>query len=245
MRRMQTHDRFDRSPALPTCFLASLAACAAVADTLENVALGRPVTASGIIGSAPSSLATVTDGVFLPAWTQWQSGTVWWSGRGSELVIDLGRSVDVVSVVVQADDNDAYLLEHLDPQTGQWARTWSVPNFHIFNGVDFMGMQTRPNPYDTGAVFSLPAPVQTDRLRILADTSGDGSFSVSEVQAFAWVPSPCPTDFDGNRVVDSADVALLLLDYGPCAVCAGDLDGNGEVDGADVALLLLEFGACP
>ena len=60
------------------------------------------------------------------------------------------------------------------------------------------------------------------------------------------IPCPkCAGDFDGNAVVDGADIALLLLDFGPCSRCAPDLDGNAIVDSADVALLLLDFGACP
>jgi len=56
---------------------------------------------------------------------------------------------------------------------------------------------------------------------------------------------PCPADLDNNRVVDTADVALVLLDFGPCTNCPADLDGNGLVDTADIGLLLLDFGACP
>ncbi len=56
---------------------------------------------------------------------------------------------------------------------------------------------------------------------------------------------PCPSDLDGSRVVDTADLSLLLLDFGACAGCASDLDGSGEVDSADTSVLLLDFGACP
>jgi hypothetical protein len=37
----------------------------------------------------------------------------------------------------------------------------------------------------------------------------------------------------------------MLLDFGDCQSCAGDLDGNGLVDTADISLLLMDFGACP
>ena len=55
----------------------------------------------------------------------------------------------------------------------------------------------------------------------------------------------CPADLDGNRVIDTADGGLLLLDFGSCAGCPADLDGNSSVDTADLSLLLLEFGDCP
>ncbi len=45
--------------------------------------------------------------------------------------------------------------------------------------------------------------------------------------------------------MDTADLSLLLLDFGACAGCASDLDGSGEVDSADTSVLLLDFGNCP
>jgi hypothetical protein len=59
--------------------------------------------------------------------------------------------------------------------------------------------------------------------------------------------SPCPGDLDSSGEVDSADLGLMLLYYGPCTDgCAGaDLDGSGEVDSADLGLMLLDYGPCP
>ena len=57
--------------------------------------------------------------------------------------------------------------------------------------------------------------------------------------------TPCPEDIDGDGQVSSGDIAVMLLDYGPCAGCASDLDGDGQVSGGDVALVLLSYGACP
>jgi hypothetical protein len=48
-------------------------------------------------------------------------------------------------------------------------------------------------------------------------------------------------DIDGDGVVGAGDIAVLLLDFGPCAGCAADLDGSGEVDGGDLSFLLLLF----
>jgi hypothetical protein len=56
---------------------------------------------------------------------------------------------------------------------------------------------------------------------------------------------PCPCDLDGSGEVDSGDLGLLLLYYGPCGGCPADLDGNDNVDSADLGLLLLNFGPCP
>jgi hypothetical protein len=50
-------------------------------------------------------------------------------------------------------------------------------------------------------------------------------------------------DLDGDGVVGTADLSLILLDFGPCpgSPCPADLDGSGEVDPGDVSLLLLLF----
>jgi len=58
--------------------------------------------------------------------------------------------------------------------------------------------------------------------------------------------NPCgnPADLDGSGVVDSADLSLMLLDFGRCEVatnCPADLDHSGEVDSGDVSLMLLEI----
>jgi hypothetical protein len=55
-------------------------------------------------------------------------------------------------------------------------------------------------------------------------------------------PSCAFADLDCSGTVDSGDVAMLLLDYGPCEGCLADLDGSGTVDFGDIALALLNFG---
>ena len=55
----------------------------------------------------------------------------------------------------------------------------------------------------------------------------------------------CPSDLDKNGLVDTADISLLLLDFGPCTGCPADLDGNGLVDSADISLLLMDVRTCP
>ncbi|MFM7807155.1 MAG: alpha-amylase family glycosyl hydrolase, partial [Planctomycetota bacterium] len=60
-------------------------------------------------------------------------------------------------------------------------------------------------------------------------------------QQFALVSLGMPGDLDASGSVDAGDLAVLLLDYGPCGGCASDLDGSGSVDFGDVALLLLLF----
>ena len=99
-----------------------------------------------------------------------------------------------------------------------------------FNIVGKNGSGTN---YETGTTFS-------------GAVTSTAAYKVSNHFTFA-MPRPylCPGDIDGNRVLDTADVSLMLLDFGPCAGCLSDLDGNGSTDIADLSLLLLDFGVCP
>ena len=61
----------------------------------------------------------------------------------------------------------------------------------------------------------------------------------------------CSVDFNGDLVVDGADLLRLLTMWGDCSVddCLEDIDGDGRVDGADLTMLLDAWGpiteACP
>jgi hypothetical protein len=64
-----------------------------------------------------------------------------------------------------------------------------------------------------------------------------------EVKPFLGVVS-LQGDLDGDGQVSTSDIAILLLDFGPCtgSPCPSDLDGDGEVGTGDIAFLLLLFG---
>ena len=154
--------------------------------SLVNVALGRTAVSFGPLGGSSAPLSTLTDGVFLERGTQWQTGTVWWGGRETAIVIELGGTHDLVGATVQADDNDAYILEYHDLELNEWRLLWAVPNFDQFG----WGMQTRPNPADDSAVHMFEQSVLTDAIRFRATPgAGDTANSVSEIQVFA-VPAP-------------------------------------------------------
>jgi hypothetical protein len=71
-----------------------------------------------------------------------------------------------------------------------------------------------------------------------ATGGGSGTMTVS------CTPSapPCPADLNDDGVVDGADLASLLGNWG---LPGGDLDGNNTTDGADLASLLGSWGNCP
>ncbi len=54
---------------------------------------------------------------------------------------------------------------------------------------------------------------------------------------------PCPADLNGDGVVNSADLAVLLANWGAIGL-PGDLNGDGTVDSADLAILLSSWGLC-
>jgi len=64
----------------------------------------------------PAPLSSLVDGLYLPAGTQWQDGTVWWDERhsGSAVEIDLGGVYPISFVSIQADNNDNYAISYRD-----------------------------------------------------------------------------------------------------------------------------------
>ena len=156
-----------------------------------NVAEDATVTLNGLFGQLrpnsgwdyydPADASTLTDGDFLAMSTTWNDGTVWWdetvSGPGANSIeIYLGGWFDLYGFIVQADDNDTYLLEYWDGSS--WLEAWSI----LATGG--WGMQTRPSTTDFTEMYNLGSPISTDRLRFTA-TGGDYFYSVSEIQAFA------------------------------------------------------------
>ncbi len=63
----------------------------------------------------------------------------------------------------------------------------------------------------------------------------------------ATVPAPCRGDINGDRVVNTADLVLLLGDFGQSGPgLKGDYNNDGAVNTADLVTLLGAFGAaCP
>jgi hypothetical protein len=73
--------------------------------------------------------------------------------------------------------------------------------------------------------------------------NGGPSINIGDVDV---VPPPdCVlADFNLDGVVGGADLAQIVLSWGPCAGCAADLNGDGEVDGFDLSYVLGYWGDC-
>ena len=168
-------------PVLAAIACATLEASAR-GNGIENLALTRPVS---VVSGSPSgaALSTLTDGVFLPAGTQWQTGTVWWTGLGATFEIGLGDVREVFGAVVQADNNDTYRMWYRELGTDNYLELWTIGT------LSGAGMRTRPNPTDNTAIHYFSSSVMTDSIRIAA-VGGDSAYSLSEVQVWGNVPAP-------------------------------------------------------
>jgi hypothetical protein len=165
------------------------------------VAQGAPVTiASGgsTITNPGTSLQVVTDGVFLPnetsyfapslssteavEWIGAASGTLTGSTTPTGLVldIDLGVNYTITGAIVQADDNDEYLLQYWDEASSSWQTLYDVPNLNEEGYPGATGFMDRPTPGDD-TLFAPVGPVVTDEVQFSA-VSGDGYYGVSEIQ---------------------------------------------------------------
>ena len=58
------------------------------------------------------------------------------------------------------------------------------------------------------------------------------------------VNAQCTGNIYPNELVDAADLAQLLADWGPCTKCPGDIDLDGAVTGNDLGQLLGGWGPC-
>ena len=166
--------------------LAAVVASPAIAST--NVVQGALVEGQGSFGVASpgyvwgspavAAFSTVTDGLFQPEYTAWNEGSVWWDARlprayQNFVLFDLGSEKTFNQLVIQADNNDSYAVDYWNGS--DFVNVWEASD------VAGYGLMTRTS----GDLSS----VTTQFLRVHA-TSGDGYYSVSELQAIAPVPEP-------------------------------------------------------
>jgi len=90
--------------------------------------------------------------------------------------------------------------------------------------------------YDIGQI-TLEEPMWMDA----TSCSGNGRALVAADEMI-----PCPGDLNGDGVVNTEDLLLLLGDWG-CngESCIGDVDDDGDTDTADLLVLLAAWGECP
>ena len=71
--------------------------------------------------------------------------------------------------------------------------------------------------------------------------------TIRNVLVLESMDPPCPSDFDGSRIVAVPDLLLLLANWGPCPLqgsCTSDTDGDGQTNVPDLLKLLADWGVC-
>ena len=100
---------------------------------------------------------------------------------------------------------------------------------------------------DIPANFTLAAAMSmSDDGRVICGWGYESVFFFQD----AWIvvlpggDATCPGDFNGDGLVNGADLGLMLVAWGTEDPLT-DLDGDGRTDGADLGLLLTYIGDCP
>jgi hypothetical protein len=143
-------------------------------------------------------------------------GRVQWisAGDGDRLYVSNGQQLRV--------------LRRITSKTGS---SWVFDTASIFDGravpLGFEMMRSRTN-YDP-ELFGGPGwqDIPADQLEDLGDTVAD-----------------CNADLNGDDTVDSADLSLLLANWGGTTITY-DVDKDGVTNSADLSLLLSAWGGCP
>jgi len=185
--------------ALAVVLLASLLVRAAVAEPSP-----APRAVNLLAGVQPSSSAgvrragVITDGVVSSPGGGWKTHlTAWLSSSEAFVQYDLGRSTPVRAAYLQADCNDRYEIS-LSEDGQTFTSLWRAPP------VRSGGLQARHNQRLRG----------TGRYVRVQARSGDGNFSISELQLYAEPPRPFPPRLEireGRELDESVHQALALF----------------------------------
>ncbi|QKR98547.1 PEP-CTERM sorting domain-containing protein [Sphingomonas sp. CL5.1] len=137
----------------------------------------------------PSNIGAITSPTLQPDGRQWNNGSFWWDSSQTPspyyITVTLPQSYTFDHLVLQADNNDSYLVEYWNGTAWQSAFT--------AGDVNGWGLTTR----DSGTLASFT----TDQFRLSA-VSGDQYYAISGFQAFTTgVPEP-------------ATWALMILGFG-------------------------------
>ncbi len=96
----------------------------------------------------------------------------------------------------------------------------------------------------------------TFSLRATRFVSGECDVVIFTRAGRAWIPLAsrglrmepgvfyCPSDLNGDLLVNGGDLGLILGDWGACSGCPTDLNGDGLVGGADLGVFLADWGDC-
>ncbi|MCA9290220.1 MAG: hypothetical protein KDA25_03765, partial [Phycisphaerales bacterium] len=133
-----------------------------------------------------------------------------------------------------ADDGDTVTFTVVATGDGDLSFQWFRDGIALVDDDRISGATT-----DTLVITDVECP---DSGEIVAIVNDDCGFGLSES---ATLSVPRLADFNGDCVVDAADLATLLGSWGPCpdeGPCPADLNGDGQVDPIDLGTLLSVWG---
>ena len=205
--------------------VAAMSTAGARADT--NVALGATVSvtatdpdpSAGFNNGTSANLQKITNGTILADATGYGSSAatgqaIEWNGNQYVFQISLNGTFTINSVLVDADDNDAYTLQWHDIAANQWDALYIAPI--VSQGF---GLRTRPNTSNQSQTFSLSTPVTTDAVRISGGQSNDnftydgvggqGGYAVAQVELFG-TKAPTAAPEPSSMAVLGAGLAGLI-----------------------------------
>ncbi len=108
--------------------------------------------------------------------------------------------------------------------------------------------------YHEFQVSNFVTPTSTVRFRWVAQDQGTGQVVEAALDDFSVIatapcaPPPCSGDINGDNAVNTADLTILLGNFGASVPpnTSGDFNGDGVVNTTDLTTLLGRFGAtCP
>lgn len=115
-------------------------------------------------------------------------------------------------------------------RTHQQVRVYNGPSPHAMMGHHLAVMHNADGAGATAVVAR-------------AHRKGDDP-DVNGVYAYAFIaPTPCHGDTNFDRVINKADFAAVLAQYGDTGPRSGDLNSDGVVDFADFSIVLSRYGA--
>lgn len=205
------------------------------ADTISEIDVTIPAVVRTIpVGDQPWHIVVTDDAVYVHDW-------------GSQAVRRINRVTGLTSGIQPLPERGVGL--DLDPLTGDLIATVGTASTALGGTDGFVRTQSgsllfldpdslaEQNTVDLGKGPSAAAVSANGNTFAAAAPIGDGVVIVGRVV--------CAADLNGDGVVDSADLSVLVGSFGMAVPpgTAGDINGDGIVDSADLSVLVGEF-AC-